>query len=212
MQHSVFPYRLYLVVSESDCLGKDFLEVTEEAIKGGVDIVQLREKNISSPAFLTKALRLKEITDRYGVPLIINDDLAVAMQVQASGIHVGNNDLAPTHIRTEWKKCGLLGYSIEYLPQLSNRETEVSDYLGISPVFSTPTKQDTVTEWGLEGVEKIRSLTSKPLVAIGRMSISNAYEVVKAGADCIAVVSAICQAKDPAKAAFELKNQIEKAN
>lgn len=206
-----FPYRLYLVISEDSCPKHNFIDVAEQAIEGGVDIIQLREKDASTGRFLEKALRLQDRLSKYRVPLIINDNLDVAMQSSAFGIHVGNNDISPQYIRSVWKDCRSLGYSIEYLEQLKNKDTQVSDCLGISPVFQTSTKKDTVTEWGLQGIQKIRNLTDKPLIAIGNMNAQNAYEVIKAGADCIAVVSAVCSADDPAKAAYEIRNQIEKA-
>ena len=199
------------MVSEEACRGRDIVNVTEQAIKGGVDLVQLREKQLNDETFIKTTLRLKEMLDRYNVPLIVNDNLQVAISSNAYGIHVGNNDVLPSKIKSLWPQCGMLGYSIEYLEQLDNSEIEYADYLGISPVFSTPTKTDTVTEWGLEGIRNIRSLTDKPLVAIGRMNESNAYDVIKAGADCLAVVSAICAADNPAKAAEAIRNQIEKA-
>lgn len=209
--NSSFPYLLYLVISEKDCLGKDFLTVAERAIIGGVDIIQLREKNDSTEVFLHKAMKLKEVTDKYSIPLIINDHAEVARQTGCSGIHVGNNDTAPQILRGQpCFKDKMIGYSIEYLSQLENENTAVSDYLGISPIFSTDTKKDTVTEWGLDGLSKIRSLTHKPLVAIGNINFSNAAAVIKAGADTLAVVSAVCGAENPEKAAYELKNEILK--
>lgn len=209
--NKLFTSRLYLVVSEEACRGRDIISVTEQAIKGGVDLVQLREKQLNDDAFIKTTLRLKEMLDRYNVPLIVNDNLHVAISGNAYGIHVGNNDVLPSKIKSLWPQCGTLGYSIEYLEQLCNSEMEYADYLGISPVFSTPTKIDTVTEWGFEGIRNIRNLTDKPLVAIGRMNESNAYDVIKAGADCLAVVSAICGADNPAKTAEAIRNQIEKA-
>ena len=206
-----FPYRLYLVVSEEACVGRDLLWVTEQAIKGGVDVVQLREKHLSSTDFTNSALRLKELLNKYNVPLIINDNIEVAKACNAAGIHVGNSDTPPSKIKQLWPECGTVGYSIEYLEQLYTPEIEYSDYLGVSPVFSTLTKTDTVTEWGLEGILNIRALTSKPLVAIGSMNADNARNVIRAGADCLAVVSSICGAEDPAKAAEAIRNQIEKA-
>nr|WP_317047456.1 thiamine phosphate synthase [Chryseobacterium indologenes] len=104
----------------------------------------------------------------------------------------------------------MIGYSIEDLTQLDNEQTAVADYLGISPVFKTKTKTDTIIEWGLEGINQIRQLTQKPLVAIGNIQMENAKAVIHAGADCLAVVSAICSAADPQKAAYELKNEIVK--
>ncbi|WP_185289304.1 thiamine phosphate synthase [Chryseobacterium lactis] len=206
-----FPYQLYLVISEADCRGKNFLKVAEQAILGGVDIIQLREKNDSTELFLQKARQLIEITDKYNIPLIINDHIEVAEKVNSAGIHVGNSDTPPIQLRQHlFIKNKMIGYSIEHLSQLDNEQTAASDYLGISPVFKTDTKTDTVTEWGLEGISKIRQLTEKPLVAIGNIHLGNAKAVINAGADCLAVVSAICGAEDPQKAAYELKNEILK--
>ncbi|GHA30542.1 thiamine-phosphate synthase [Salinimicrobium marinum] len=206
-----FPYRLYLVISEEACVHHAYLKVVEQAVKGGVDLVQLREKNSCTEAFLQKAILIKNLLDQYHVPLIINDHLEVAQKVEAFGIHVGTSDIPPTQIRKNWKKVNCLGYSIEDLQQLNTQETHVADYLGISPIFNTPTKTDTIIEWGLIGIETIRATTDKPLVAIGQMNAGNAQEVIKAGANCIAVVSAICAAQNPAKAAEHLRNEIEKA-
>ena len=212
MNINSFPYRLYLVLSEEACAGKDFLKVAEEAVKGGVDLIQLREKNTTHNRFIDKAIRLKEVLSKYDVPLIINDNLSVAQEAKAYGIHVGNNDINPTAIRKDWETCKLLGYSIEYLEQLYNEQTYTSDYLGISPVFKTPTKTDTVTAWGIEGIQQIRNATEKPLVAIGSIKASNTREIIEAGADCVAVVSAICGADNPQKAASLIRNEIEKAS
>lgn len=207
---SSFPYELYLVISQADCKGKNFLNVAEQAILGGVDIIQLREKNYVTATFVRKALQLKKITDKYQIPLIINDNLEVAKKVDAAGIHVGNKDLTPAEIRKQWDENKYVGYSIEYLEQFENQQVAISDYLGISPVFRTPTKTDTVTEWGLDGIRTIRDRTDKPLVAIGHIHMNNVKSIMNAGADCIAVVSALCSATDPQKAAYELKNEILK--
>lgn len=187
------------------------MAVAEEAILGGVDIIQLREKTLDDTAFLRQAVLLKEITDRYGVPLIINDNLSVAKAVGAFGVHVGNNDIPPSEVRRQWPDCRHIGYSVEYISQLNTAETATADCLGISPVFSTVTKTDTVTEWGLDGIARIRSLTDKPLIAIGNMNAQNAASVIQAGANSIAVVSAICAADSPQHAAYALKNAILKA-
>lgn len=211
MNINLFPYSLYLVISEADCMGKNFLEVAEQAILGGVDIIQLREKKDSTEAFLQKAIQLIEITNKYGIPLIINDNITVAEKVHSAGIHVGNSDATPKDLRQRpLIRNKMIGYSIEYLAQLNNEQTTVADYLGISPVFKTKTKTDTIAEWGLEGITQIRQLTEKPLVAIGNIHLDNARAVINAGVDCLAVVSAICSADDPQKAAYELKNEMIK--
>lgn len=203
-----FPYNLYLVISEKDCKGKSLFYVAEQAILGGVDIIQLREKTDSIETFASKAFRLKEITDKYQIPLIINDNIEVAKRIDATGIHVGSSDIPPVEVRKRWFEQKCIGYSIEKMEQLENEQTLVSDYLGISPVFSTPTKTDTITEWGLEGIGRIRQKTNKPLVAIGNINLQNARQVRHYGADCIAVVSAICGSDNPQKMSFELKNEI----
>jgi len=209
--NNAFPYRLYLVAGEADCNGRDIVWVTEQAVKGGVEVVQLREKRKKFDDFTHKARRLKEMLDRYSIPLIINDNIDVAIACGAAGLHVGVNDMQPSVVKQQWPGCGMLGYSIENIEQLYSDEIQHATHLGISPVYSTPTKTDTITKWGLEGIYKIRTLTNKPLVAIGGMNANNAYSVIKAGADCIAVVSAICAAQDPANAAEAIRNQIEKA-
>ncbi|WP_417558757.1 thiamine phosphate synthase [Mesoflavibacter zeaxanthinifaciens] len=207
---SVFPYKLYLVISQSDCKEEHFLDVAEQAIQGGVDIIQLREKSDVLDTFLNKAYQLKDLTDKYQIPLIINDNLEIARKVDATGIHVGMKDIAPTKIKNQWDKSKCIGYSLEYIEQLKTEQVIAADYLGISPVFRTTTKTDTVTEWGVEGIREIRELTKKPLIAIGNIHLNNIKSVMDAGANCIAVVSAICSAADPRKAAYELKNEILK--
>jgi len=205
-----FNYKLYLVTDQKACLRKDFFQVVEAAVKGGVDIVQIREKMLNEKDFLEKSLRLKDLLDTYGVPLIINDSLAVALESKAAGIHVGNSDLSPVKIRTEMP-AGIIGYSLEHIDQLNCTNTAVADYIALSPIYTTATKTDTITEWGLEGIGLVRLLTTAPLVAIGNIHAGNAAAIVGAGANCLAVVSAICSADDPERAAATIRNEIEKA-
>lgn len=211
MNGANFPYRLYLVTDEAACLGRNLITVVEEAVKGGVDIVQIREKNLSDMEFLNKAMRLKEMLDRYHVPLIVNDNLAIACASGAAGIHVGDTDISPIVIREHWGNWNLLGYSLENREQLQSREAALSDYLALSPVFATPTKTNTKIIWGVEGISTIRTLTTKPLVAIGGVKKENAAEIIRAGADCLAVVTAICSAPYPGQAAESIRTEIEKA-
>ena len=208
---STFSYELYLVTDEKACLGRDLFWIVEEAVKGGVDLVQLREKELSHGDFLQRARKLKKLLDRYSIPLIINDNLEIAKTIGALGVHVGVNDVTPQQIRKVWRSCECLGYSIEYLDQIESSEVSACDYVAASPVFSTPTKTNTMSEWGLAGVSKIKSLTSTPLVAIGGINISNAAAIIQAGADCLAIVSGICSAKDPRVAAESFKKEIQYA-
>lgn len=205
-----FPFRLYLVTDQNACLGRDFFWVVEEAIKGGVEVVQLREKNLVDFDFIKKAERLKIICDRYQVPLIINDNLLVAKHVGSLGLHVGQSDKA---IATAKKILGNdfpIGLSVERVDDIRKDDSKLAWYYGVSPIFSTPTKTDTVTEWGMSGLKELREKTDKKLVAIGNIKLHNAAAVIEAGADCLAIVSGICSADSPAMAAEAFRNEIEK--
>lgn len=207
--HPDFPYPLYLVISEKNCLHLPWPNVLEEAILGGVDIVQLREKNCTDDDFLAKAKIAKSITDKYEIPLIINDNIHVAIEVDAYGVHVGNSDISPTQVRTLLGTKACIGYSLEYWQQLDTADSICANYLAASPVFSTSTKENTVTEWGLEGISRIRQYSGKPLVGIGNIHLNNVQDIVKAGAHSIAVVSEICAARDPRTAAQQLKAALQ---
>lgn len=206
-----FPYRLYLVTDELACQGRDFFWVMEEAIKGGVDLVQLREKNLSQIAFLEKARRARDICSHYGVPLIINDAVNVANGSNAFGLHLGQTDENLSEVK---KKLGTgypIGLSLELLSQLPDHAVSEAWYLGVSPIYLTPTKPDTQSAWGLEGLRKLRKMTDKPLVAIGGIKLENAVDVLTAGADCLAVVSGICSAESPRDAAAQYREIIDNA-
>lgn len=201
----LFPYPLYLVISAQDCFPQNWLRVAEEAILGGVDLIQLREKDDDPATFLDKAIRLKKITDHHGIPLVINDAVEIADQIGAWGVHVGQSDCQPLAIREKYGHKMSIGWSLEHMLQLESPEIPAADHLGVSPIFSTKTKTNTITEWGIEGLKQLRHKTEKPLIAIGRMNLQNAAQAWNAGADSIAVVSAICQSNDPRLASAQLK-------
>lgn len=204
-----FPYLLYLVISEKDCLYRPWLEVAEEAILGGVDLIQLREKQLAYEDFLERAQALKAITDRYQIPLVINDAVDVAAAVNAWGVHVGQQDTAPSEIVARHGARFHIGWSIEQLDQLNSPQIAYVQHLGVSPVFRTDTKTDTITEWGLQGLQQLKCLTNLPLVAIGHINASNIGDVYHAGASSLAVVSAICHSPNPREAAIQLKQNIK---
>ncbi|MGM1429497.1 thiamine phosphate synthase [Sphingobacterium lactis] len=206
--HPNFPYPLYLVISEKDCVHLPWLQVAEEAIRGGVDIIQLREKELDTATFIQRATALKALTDRYGIPLVINDNVEVASAVDAWGIHVGRTDRQPQHIQEEFGHRFQIGWSLELLEQLQDHNMDFVQHLGVSPIFPTPTKTNTITAWGMQGIRDLRTHTDKPLIAIGGMHLAHANEAFTAGANSIAVVSAICSRLDPRKAAEELKNSL----
>ncbi len=193
-----------LVTDRALCGGRPLREVVEEAVRGGVSSVQLREKKISTRDFVDEAKAIKEILSPFGVPLIINDRLDVVLAVGAEGVHVGQSDMPYAIARKLMGPEAIIGLSVETWDDVEEAQGLDCDYLGVSPVFDTPTKTDTKRAWGLEGLKKIREYSRHTLVAIGGINESNAAQVVAAGAHSIAVVSAICCAEDPCEAARRL--------
>jgi thiamine-phosphate pyrophosphorylase len=177
--------------------------MVDEAIEGGVTIVQLREKSITYELFLERAKALKKAV-RGRVPLVINDSIDVAIEVGADGIHVGQTDAAWHIAREKLGREAIIGVSVETLEQALALQDADIDYIGASPVFSTPTKRDAGTPWGLEGLEKLTGASRHACIAIGGISATNARQVRAAGAAGVAVVSAICAANSPKQAASEL--------
>ncbi len=206
-----FKFSLYLVTDQDACLGRDFFWVLEEALRGGVDLVQLREKELATKPFIEKAKRAKEICMKFQVPLIINDKPTVAMACEADALHIGQHDDTMLEVKTQLGEAYPVGLSLDQLENLNQQGADKAWYYGVSPIYNTPTKPDTLNEWGLNGLACLRSQTEKPLVAIGNIKPGNATQVIKNGADCIAVVSAICSAEKPAQAASTLREIIEKA-
>ena len=180
-------------------------DVVAAAVQGGVSCVQLREKNLSTRKFLAKALMLKKLLAPHGVPLVINDRIDIALACDAEGVHLGQSDLPVDKARRLLPPGIFIGFSVETLDEVLHSATLPLDYLGVSPIFSTPTKTDTKNAWGLDGLAAVRAATQLPLVAIGGIHVGNAREVLRAGADSLAIVSVICAADDPRGAAANLR-------
>ncbi|MBA7551793.1 Thiamine-phosphate synthase [subsurface metagenome] len=203
-------YDLYLVTDEKMSLDRDISYVVEQAVEGGVTMVQLREKELNTREFIKRSLNLKKLLSKYNVPLIINDRVDIALAVEADGVHVGQSDMPYEYVKRLIPEKMMLGLSVETLDQAVEAEKYDLDYLSVSPVFFTPTKTNLYREWGIEGLRKLRSITKHKLIAIGGINSSNVDEVIRAGADGVAVVSAICAAEDPKATSKELKSIIEK--
>ncbi len=174
--------------------------VVREAVRGGVSAVQLREKDIPTREFVARARMLMEILKPLKIPLIINDRVDVALAADADGVHVGQSDMDPRDAR-RLMPGRIVGLSVESHQQALDAEELDVDYIGVSPVFATLTKTDTIMEWGLDGVAWLKANCRHPLVAIGGITLNNTAAIVQAGADSIAVVSGICSASDPFSAA-----------
>lgn len=198
--------KLYLVTDRSLSLGRSLEEVVSEAVEGGVTIVQLREKDTPTGEFIQLAHRLKAILKPYGVPLIINDRVDVAIAVDAEGVHIGQSDMPYQTARKMLGPDKIIGLSVESMEDVLKANQLDVDYIGISPVFATPTKTDTATPFGLDGLREAVRLSVHPTVAIGGMNKSTAADVMQTGCDGIAVVSAISSAQSPKAAAEELKS------
>lgn len=191
---------LYLVTDRA-LVGDALLEVVRAAVRGGVTAVQLRQKDLDTRAFLAEAHALKRLLTPLGVPLIINDRVDIALACGAEGVHLGQSDMPVADARSLLPHA-IIGLSVERMADV--QANLPVDYLGVSPVFATPTKLDTKTPWGLDGLARLRASTRLPLVAIGGINAENAHSVREAGADGIAVVRAICAAPDPEAAARAL--------
>lgn len=202
---------LYLVTDRSLALGRATANIVAAAVRGGVTCVQLREKHCSTREFIEEARAVKTVLaqmERH-IPLIINDRLDVALAVGADGVHLGQTDMCLADARRLSGPTMAIGISAESVEDALQAERDGADYVGISPVFATPTKTDTAQPLGLAGIRAIRAAVSLPLVGIGGIDQENAAAVLQAGTDGVAVVSAIVGACCPRSAATALKQQIQ---
>jgi thiamine-phosphate pyrophosphorylase len=199
---------LYFVTDRGLCGRKPLEEVIIQAVKGGAAYVQLREKNVSTRFFVEEAKRIKKLLEQYRVPLIINDRVDVALACGAEGVHIGQEDMPYEIVRKLMGQKAIIGLSVETWEDVKVSQKMDINYIGVSPIFSTPTKTNTKGAWGLEGLDRIKAFSRHPLVAIGGINESNVREVVKAGADCIAVVSAICASPNSEAAARRINEMI----
>jgi thiamine-phosphate pyrophosphorylase len=197
----VHALRLYLVTDQSIAGARTLADVVAAAVQGGVTCVQLREKNLNTRDFLAQAVLLKQLLRTHGIPLVINDRIDIALTCGAEGVHLGQSDMPVMQARQLLPPEVFIGWSVETLADVSRSATLPVDYLGVSPIYATPTKSDAASPWGLEGLRQVRAATTLPLVAIGGIHVGNAAELLQAGADGLAVVSALCAASDPREAA-----------
>ncbi|PKN68050.1 MAG: thiamine phosphate synthase [Deltaproteobacteria bacterium HGW-Deltaproteobacteria-10] len=202
---------VYLVTDRSLCGKNDLENVVLRAVKGGACCVQLREKDTSTHLFVREAQRIKKVLELYRVPLIINDRIDVALACGADGVHIGQEDMPYAIARQLMGPESIIGLSVETWADVEESQKLDVNYIGVSPVFATPTKTNTKGSWGIAGLKKIKEFSRHPVVAIGGINETNAADVVNAGADCIAVVSAICASADPEAATRNLNELVRAA-
>ncbi|MBR5559314.1 MAG: thiamine phosphate synthase [Oscillospiraceae bacterium] len=202
---------LLYAVTDSAWVGKQtLLEQIESALKGGVTIVQLREKKLDDESFIEEAIKAKELCHKYGVPLIINDNLEVALKSGADGIHVGIEDIPVAEIRRKVPEDFIIGATCKTVEQAQIAQSSGADYMGVGAIFPSPTKTNAIRVT-YDLLKEICSSVSIPAVAIGGISRENLMEVAGGGIEGVAVVSAIFAAEDIQEAAKELKEMAQAA-
>lgn len=197
-------YSLYLVTDRKLMSTPTLEEAVEQAITGGTTLVQLREKAASSLEFYQTAVKVKQVTDKYHIPLIINDRVDIALAVNAAGVHIGQNDLPARSVRSIIGKDKILGVSASTLEEAIRAQEDGADYLGVGAMFATGTKSDAELV-SIEELKRIRATAHLPIVVIGGINKQTVPLFDGMGIDGIAVVSALISASDIAGEAKELK-------
>ena len=204
MKKEDIDYSVYLVTDRRNKTDEEFLNIIEEAIKGGTTIVQLREKTASTKEFYDLALKVKEITSKYGVPLLINDRIDIALAVDSEGVHIGQDDMPADIAREIIGEDKILGVSASTVEEAKKAEIDSADYIGSGAVFPTATKDD-ADSVSKEELKKIIDSIDIPVVAIGGITVENAHTLKGSGIAGFSVVSAIMSAEDPKEASGKLK-------
>jgi thiamine-phosphate pyrophosphorylase len=201
--------RLMLVTDPVMTRARGLVETVLAAVAGGVTIVQLRDKEAGDDALIAAARALRAALLPLGVPLIVNDRVAVALAAGADGVHIGQDDGDPAAARARLGPDALIGLSVTRAAEIGTVGAGVVDYVGLGPLFATATKADAAPALGLAGARAIAARLPVPWIAIGGIDANNAADVMAAGAAGVAVVSAICAADDPAEAAADLRRVID---
>ena len=187
--------KLYLVTDSDILKGRDFYNCIEEALKGGVTMLQLREKESSGKEFLEKAIKLRELTRRYNVKLIINDRVDIAMLCDADGIHVGQSDIDAVSVRKLIGEDKIIGVSARSVEEAKKAKEDGANYLGIGAMFSTSTKLD-AKDVSFDTLNNIINEVDLPFVLIGGINLDNVCQLKQFNPDGYALVSGILGAQD----------------
>ena len=202
--------KLYFICGTTTCLGKDFYTVVEDALKGGITLFQFREKGkgaLEGKEKLELAIKLKNLCKKYNVPFIVNDDIELALEIDADGVHVGQDDLGVDEIR-KLMPNKIIGLSIGNEEELKQSKVEYVDYVGVGPVYVTQSKDDAGGAIGYEGLELMRKLLPQmPLVAIGGIQTQHIKDVMKTNVDGVSIISAISYSDNIEKTVREMNEQ-----
>ena len=202
--------KLYFICGTTTCLGKDLYTVVEDALKGGITLFQFREKGegaLEGSGKVELAIKLQDLCKKYNVPFIVNDDIELALEIDADGVHVGQDDLGVDEIR-KLMPNKIIGLSIGNEEELKQSKVEYVDYVGVGPVYVTQSKDDAGGAIGYEGLELMRKLLPQmPLVAIGGIQTQHIKDVMKTNVDGVSIISAISYSDNIEKTVREMIEQ-----
>lgn len=202
-------YDLYIITDQRISHGKSHLEVAEAALAGGATVIQFRDKEMKDSEGIVVCQEIYKLTKKKGVSFIVNDRVEVVKAVDADGVHLGQEDMSFSSARRILGKEKIIGISVETVEQALKAVEGGADYLGIGPIYPTTTKPDAGKALGIARLKEIRESVNIPIVAIGGINENNLEEVLRAGADGVAVISAIVSAPDITEACRKLKNKID---
>ena len=202
--------KLYFICGTTTCQGKDLYSVVEEALKGGITLFQFREKGkgaLEGKEKVELAIKLQNLCKKYNVPFIVNDDIELALEIAADGVHVGQDDFDVDEIR-KLMPDKIIGLSIGNEEELKQSKVEYVDYVGVGPVFVTQSKDDAGGAIGYEGLELMRKLLpTMPLVAIGGIQTQHIKDIMKTNVNGVSIISAISYSKNIEKTVREMNEQ-----
>ena len=202
--------KLYFICGTTTCLGKDLYTVVEDALKGGITLFQFREKGegaLDGKDKVELAIKLQELCKKYHIPFIVNDDIELALEIDADGVHVGQDELGVDEIR-KLMPNKIIGLSIGNEEEFKQSKVEYVDYVGVGPVYVTQSKDDAGGAIGYEGLELMRRfLPQMPLVAIGGIQTQHIKDVMKTNVDGVSIISAISYSDNIEKTVREMLEQ-----
>lgn len=202
--------KLYFICGTTTCLGKDLYTVVEDALKGGITLFQFREKGkgaLEGKEKLELAVKIQDLCKKYNVPFIVNDDIELALEIDADGVHVGQDDLEVDEIR-KLMPNKIIGLSIGNEEELKQSKVEYVDYVGVGPVYVTQSKDDAGGAIGYEGLELMRRfLPQMPLVAIGGIQTQHIKDIMKTNVDGVSIISAISYSENIEETVREMNEQ-----
>ena len=202
---------LYIVTGAYPELGRSHIDVARAALEGGADVIQLRTKDLGGRDMLELSLEIREMVDRSGREclFVVNDRVDVALAAGADGVHLGQEDLPAAEARALIGGDMILGISAVTPEMAVKAQSEGADYLGVGPVYPTPTKPDAGIVIGIEGIRRAKQAVDVPVVAIGGIDQNNAGQVMEAGVDGIAVISAVATAENMLDAVLHLRRSVD---